>query len=263
MAQVWVVFICHPIHMRSWCVRCSFDFDLPYLQHFLPHFFHFLEGRSKPVHSAEKGMDSLDETYSLTGYDPNAYDFKETYVESYTESLTSPPFLQARVSWGRRVRWHRTRGYATWSSPSTCLSLPARRLVCRSVVVCVRKSGATCWRPNGATCWTNSQELNVANAQIKTLLDRQKERILAECHAEITRHEFQADYDRRSVRKLGEIIESQQEELHCAQVEELQQRDQQLLHERLLQQNLELREAHQKSLNEMEVPPSTLLQDED
>ena len=61
-----------------------------------------------------------------------------------------------------------------------------------------------------------------------------------------------ADYDRRSVRKLGEIIESQQEELHCAQAEELQRRDQQLLQERLLQQNLELREAHQKSLCEME-----------
>ena len=96
------------------------------------------------------------------------------------------------------------------------------------------------------------QELNVANAQIRTLLDRQKERILAECRAEIKKHDFQADYDRRSVRKLGEIIESQQEELHCAQAEELQRRDQQLLHERLLQQNSELREAREKSLNEME-----------
>ena len=54
------------------------------------------------------------------------------------------------------------------------------------------------------------------------------------------------DRDRRGVRKFGEIIESQQEELHCAQAEE------QLLHERLLQQNSELREAHYKSLNEME-----------
>ena len=96
------------------------------------------------------------------------------------------------------------------------------------------------------------QELNVANAQIRTLLDRQKERILAQCRAEIKKHEFQAVYDRRSVRKLGEIIESQQEELHCAQAEEFQRRDQQLLHERLLQQNSELREAHQKSLNQME-----------
>ena len=94
------------------------------------------------------------------------------------------------------------------------------------------------------------QELNVANAQIRTLLDRQKEQILAECQAEIKKHEFQADYDRRSVRKLGEIIESQQEELHCVQAEELQRRDQQLLYERLSQQNSELLEAHHKSLNE-------------
>ena len=71
-----------------------------------------------------------------------------------------------------------------------------------------------------------------------------KEQILAECRAEIKKHEFQADYDRRSVRKLSETIESQQEELH--------RRDQQLLQGQLLQQNLELREAHRKSLNEME-----------
>ena len=83
-------------------------------------------------------------------------------------------------------------------------------------------------------------------------MDRQKERILAECQAEINRHEFQADYDRRSLRKLVEIVESQREELHCAQAEELQRRDQQLLHAQLLQQNSELREAHNKSLNEME-----------
>ena len=100
-------------------------------------------------------------------------------------------------------------------------------------------------RPSG-------QELNVANAQIGTLLDRQKERILAECQAEINRHEFQAAYDRRSLRKLNESVESQQEELHCARAEEVQRRDQQLLEGQLLQQNLELREAHQKSLSEME-----------
>ena len=38
-------------------------------------------------------MDSFDETYLYTGYEPNAYDFKETSVESYTELLTSPPFF--------------------------------------------------------------------------------------------------------------------------------------------------------------------------
>ena len=49
-----------------------------------------------------------------------------------------------------------------------------------------------------------------------------------------------------------EVVESQQEELHCARAEEVQQRDQQLLQGQLSKQKLELREAHQKSLTEME-----------
>ena len=86
-----------------------------------------------------------------------------------------------------------------------------------------------------------------SEAQIRTLLDNQKEQILAECQARINQHEFQSACDRRSLLKLGEIIESQQEELHCARAEEVQQ----LLQGQLLQQNLELREAHQRSLTEM------------
>ena len=96
------------------------------------------------------------------------------------------------------------------------------------------------------------QEQNLEHAQIRTLLDRQREQILADCQAEIRRHRFQADYDRRSIQKLSETIESQQEELHRAQAEERHRRDQQLLHEQLLKQNWDLREAHEKSLKEME-----------
>ena len=96
------------------------------------------------------------------------------------------------------------------------------------------------------------QELNTEHAQIRTLLDRQREQILADCKAEIKRHEFQANYDRRSIQKSSETIESQQEELHRAQAEELHRRDQQLLHAQLLKQNYKLREAHDKSLKEME-----------
>ena len=87
---------------------------------------------------------------------------------------------------------------------------------------------------------------------MRTLLDKQKEQILAECQARINRHEFQAAYDRRSSLKFGEIIESQQEELHCARAEEVKQRDRKLLQGQLLQQILELREAHQRGLTEME-----------
>ena len=40
----------------------------------------------------KNGVDSLDDSYLLTGYEPNAYDLKETYVDSYAESLTNPQF---------------------------------------------------------------------------------------------------------------------------------------------------------------------------
>ena len=95
------------------------------------------------------------------------------------------------------------------------------------------------------------QRQNSENEQIRTLLDRQREQILAKCQEEIGKHEFQADYDRRSIQKLSETTESQQEELHRAQAEERRRQGHQLLHEQLLKQNWDLREAHEKSLNEM------------
>ena len=96
------------------------------------------------------------------------------------------------------------------------------------------------------------QRQNSEGEQIRTLLDRQREQILADCQAEIRKHEFQADYDRISIQKLNETIESQKEELHRAQADERRRQDHQLLHEQLLKQNWDLREAHEKSLNEKE-----------
>ena len=40
------------------------------------------------------------------------------------------------------------------------------------------------------------------NEQIRTLLERQTEQILADCQADFRKHVFQADYDRRSIQKL-------------------------------------------------------------
>ena len=91
------------------------------------------------------------------------------------------------------------------------------------------------------------------NEQIRVPLERQKEQILADCRAEIQKHEFQADYDRRSIQKLNGVIESQRGEINRALAgDEQLQRDPQRHHEQLLEQNRELREAHVKSLNEME-----------
>ena len=90
-------------------------------------------------------------------------------------------------------------------------------------------------------------------SKIRILLERQKEQILADCRAEIQKHEFQADYDRGSIQKLNGVIESQRGEVYRAhQGDEQLRRDQQLLHEQILEQNRDLREAHEKSLNEME-----------
>ena len=144
---------------------------------------------------------------------------------------------RATVPRGRGLRrCHNQRDAHSQCTPRTSLSLPARRPVCWSVVVRVREIVAS------------GQELNVEHAQMRTLLDRQREQILADCQAEIRRHKFQADYDRRSTQKLSGTIESQKEELHRVQAEGLHRRDQQLLHEQLLKQNWDLREAHEKSL---------------
>ena len=146
--------------------------------------------------------------------------------------LTSPSPTQDRVH-----VYHSQRDGLCVGQSSSCVS---------------ERTGRSVGERTGRPDRPSGQELNTEHAQIRTLLERQKEQILAECQAEIKKHEFQADYDRRSARKLGEIIESPQEELYCAQAEELQRRDQQLLHERILHQNSELREAHNKSLSEME-----------
>ena len=62
-------------------------------------------------------------------------------------------------------------------------------------------------------------------------LERQEEQILAGCGAEIQKHEFLADYDRRSIQKLNGVVESQRGEVNRAlEGDEQRRRDQQLLH---------------------------------
>ena len=175
----------------------------------------------------KESMDLSDEFYLRTGYEPNAYDLNETSVEPDTELLDSPPFfsdkgfptdaeyddaaLEAMLREAHRVHSHH----------------PQREDLSVSL------SSSSVSDRTGRPAEQSGQE-----AQIRTLLDKQKEQILAECQAKINRHEFQAAYDRRSLLKLGEIVESQQEELHCARAEEVQQRDQQLLQGQLLQQKI-------------------------
>ena len=91
------------------------------------------------------------------------------------------------------------------------------------------------------------------NERIGILLERQKEQSLAEVRSEIHKHEFQADSDRRSIQELIGIIDSQRREIDHALASDVQlRRDQLLLQEERSEQNQNLREAHIKSLHEME-----------
>ena len=141
-------------------------------------------------------MDLSDEFYLRTGYEPKAYDFEETSVEPYTDS---PPFLfdkgfpadaeyddaalEGMLREAHRVHSHRSQREDLSVSLSSSVSDRTGRPV-----------GDRAGRP----AEQSSQE-----AQIWTLLDKQKEQILAECQARINRHEFQGAYDRRSFTKIG------------------------------------------------------------
>ena len=124
-------------------------------------------------------MDSLDETYCLPGYEHNAYDFKETYVESNTELLTSPPFskqglpqdaeyddaaLEDMLREAHREHSHHSQREDLSVGQSSSVS---------------ERTGRPVGERAGRPAESSSQD-----AQIRTLLDRQKERILAECQAE-------------------------------------------------------------------------------
>ena len=164
---------------------------------------------------------------------------------------------RATVPWRLRLRWRHHRQGALWCLPKTSRSLWRRRPIVLSVVV-VRQS----WQ-NGETCclhiWLTSFERSRnSETQLRKWANKEssgktKEQILADLQADIRKHEFQADYDRRSIQKLNGMIESQEGEIStCSSRRRTTWRDQQLLHEQLLEQNRELREAHEKSLSEME-----------
>ena len=197
-------------------------------------------------------MGSTDESFSNTGYEPKDYFFTETYVESLTESMTEQRFPDQRFledvdyddaaigemlfnAYREQVYHSQREGLSVGQSSSSVSDSSGQ-----PVVEAVAKGHDR----SGQPIVERDQELNTEHAQIGTLLDRQREHFLADCQAEIRRHEFQANYDRRRKQKISETIESQQEELHRAQAEELHRRDQQLLHEQLLKQNWDLREAH-------------------
>ena len=122
-------------------------------------------------------MGSTDESFSNTGYEPRDYFLTETYVESLTESMTEQRFCEQRfledvdyddaaigemlVNAYREQVYHSQReGLSVGQSSSV--------------------SGRS-----GQPVVERGQELNTEHAQIRTLWDRQREQLLADCQAEI------------------------------------------------------------------------------
>ena len=180
----------------------------------------------------------------LTGYEPNFFDdyhcSEATGISSDTrpsylhdsevsddtigKALSSPLFPQEREEpAGRRQANH---------SPEESL------LSSQSLSVGHVRTGRPAYELSslGSSIRENPSH-DSENEQIRILLERLREQILTDCQAEIHKHEFQADYDRRSIQKLTGIIESQRSEInHAHQGDEQLRRDQQLLHEQLLEQ---------------------------
>ena len=137
------------------------------------------------MYSANKEMGSTDESYSNTGYEPKDYYLMETYVESLTESLTEQQLPKQRffedVDYDDAAleemlhNAHREHVYHSQREGLSSVSERKERpVVLRTVRPFVERG----------------QELNTEHAQIGTLLDRQREQILADCQAVTKRHEL-------------------------------------------------------------------------
>ena len=191
----------------------------------------------------------------LTGYEPkhpnDVHNSKTTEIFFRDESSDAVPsflfdtelplFIQEREEPAdRRQAYH--------SHEESLLST-------QSLSVCHARTGRPVHELSSLSSYSREKPCRDSeNERIRILLERQREQILADFRAEIHKHEFQADHDRRSIQKLNEVIESERGEIYRAHPgdERLRRDQQQPLHETTSGQNRDLREAHVESLNEME-----------
>ena len=115
-----------------------------------------------------------------------------------------------------RDYWHshpgvRQSGARRSSEPITSLSVSWRKLVVQPSSVGHVRTGRLVFHEFRSLI-SNVREnprRDSESEQIRILLERQREQNLAYYRAEIEKHEFHAYYDRRSIQKLNETIESQ------------------------------------------------------
>ena len=157
-------------------------------------------------HSANKeSEDAYDVSTSLTGYEPNFLTFGELNDSSVPFSFMIPSSDQDMddVTLGKLLT-EAHRGQADYYEPEGMSD---------------SQSSSVVFDGSG-----QPDEWDSSNAQIRTLLEEQRQMIIAEYHEKVGHHELQA-----------------------AHAEE----ERRLLQGQLWQQKLELREAHQQSLTEM------------
>ena len=168
--------------------------------------------------AANESEDTYDVFNSPTGYEPKAHDFDELQNSSVPLSFKIPSADQdvddltlgemLTEAYRGQVDYFVQGGVSVSQSSSS-----------------VRFDGSG--QLDGEMVDRSGQpdERNSSKAQIRTLLEEQRQTILAECHARVSLHELQA-----------------------AQAEE----ERRLLQGQLWQQKLAFREAHQRNLTEME-----------
>ena len=156
---------------------------------------------------ANEDLGTFTEYDPLTGYEPNDCHISEViepYIQESTGengspndleyddytigiSLSSPLFTQEREDATRSRRaYHSPDEGLSSSQPSSVSHYRTERPVVKPFDSQV---------PNVREIPSHSSE----SEQIRILLERQREQILADCQAETRKHEFQADYDRRKV----------------------------------------------------------------
>ena len=200
----------------------------------------------------------------LTGYEPKLldnFDYSETSAMIFQDesgdidtepsnscnaelddeingkALSSPLFIQEREEPANLRQAYHSHDESLWPAQSFFAHTSTRR---------------PAYEPSSCQKKRKSSR-EMENERIRILLERQKEQILAEVRTEIQKHELQAESDRRSIQELTGTIDSQRSEIdHTITSNEKSKRDQLPLQEQLSEQNWDLREAHIKSLHEME-----------
>ena len=197
------------------------------------------------LRTSTEDFGTLAENNSSTGYEPNDHFTSEAYVE-YTQSpqASSSSLMTSTTMTSPSVR----RSFMRAEEEPIILKKKACRPVCRRQSVMIERCNLLF--ADFCRAHKKLRDTILRMNRLGLSWSDKESRFLADCKGEIRKHEFQAEYDRGSIQKLNETIESQKEEI--CRGDERRRQDQQLLHEQLLKQNWDLREAHEKSLNEME-----------